>query len=67
MFRVTYMVDGVEQRRHVNPDKCPFSDEGCHEPGNLDQVAQENAFPATPLHLRDRCGPQAIEGVASGD
>lgn len=45
MFCVTYMADGVEQRRHDNPDERSFFDEECCEPGNLDQVVQESAFP----------------------
>ena len=53
MSCVTYMVDGVEQQRHINPDECSFSDVGCCDPGLLDEAAQESVFPTTPpLHNR---------------
>lgn len=57
MFCVTYMVDDVEQRRHINPDECSFSDVGCCDPGLLDEATQESAFPTTPHPFRtDRVG-----------
>ena len=62
MFCVTYVVDCVDERRHVTPDECSFSDEGCCGPGILDQVALESA--ASSAHRHDR---RAIEAVVSGD